>query len=165
MQYCNMTWSYFITYFKWFYTENKHNLLDLKYTYKESAIQTTDQYNISCTSTWNEECMHGVHVFWDHFCISMMFWYVLLLVCMFVSALARYIFLSEGRSQTLLHYHWKIWHLNHFVFVLMAMADDSRSLYEYMITVVEESGRRAGGLYCIPKSMERAWPLKYRMDG
>jgi len=41
IQYCNMTWSYFVTYFKWFYTENKHNLLHLKYINKEREIQTT----------------------------------------------------------------------------------------------------------------------------
>jgi hypothetical protein len=77
IQYCNTTGSYFFTYFKWLYTENKH-LLHLKYINKGSEIQTADWYNISCTGTWGEECMNGVHVFWDHSCISVMFWYVCL---------------------------------------------------------------------------------------
>jgi hypothetical protein len=47
----------------------------------------------------------------------------------------------------------------------MRLADDSRSLYEYVVTVVEESGWHGGGLYDIPDSMERAGLPKYRMDG
>jgi hypothetical protein len=43
IQYCNMTWSYFITCFKWFYTENEHNLPHLKYTNKERERDSDHQ--------------------------------------------------------------------------------------------------------------------------
>jgi len=78
IQYCNMTWSYFITYFKWFYTENKHNLLHLKYTNKEREIQTTRHME------W------GVHAWCACLLVSLLYFHDVL-VCMFVSAVARYI--------------------------------------------------------------------------
>ena len=89
IQYCNMTWSYFVTYFKWFYTGNKHNLLHLKYTNKEKEIQTTRRVE------W------GVHEWCACLLVSLLYFRDVL-VCMFVSAVARvgvsYCFKVIGKS-------------------------------------------------------------------
>jgi hypothetical protein len=66
LQYCNPTWSNFITNFKCFYTENKHNLLQLKYTNEESKVLTTNQYIITCIGMWSRHCTHSVRYFWHH---------------------------------------------------------------------------------------------------
>ena len=88
IQYCNTTWSYFIAYFKWFNTENKHNLLHLKFTNKERENQTTRHME------W------GVHEWCACLLVSLLyccdFWYVCL------SVQWPDISLSEGRSQILL---------------------------------------------------------------
>ena len=68
IQYCNPTWSNLITNFKWFYTENKHNLLCLKYTNEECKVQTTNQYTTTCVGIWSGQCLHSVHCFWHQPC-------------------------------------------------------------------------------------------------
>jgi len=91
-----MTWSYFVTYVKWFYTDNKHNLLHLKYTNKEREIQTTRHME------W------GVHEWCACLLVSLLY-FCDVLVCMFVCKSSgqiypvvrvgvRYCFMVIGKS-------------------------------------------------------------------
>jgi hypothetical protein len=89
IQYCNTTGSYFFTYFKWFYTENKHSI---------SSISTRVRFRLLTGITLAAQA-HGVRSAW--MVLGSLLYFRVILVCVFVSAVregVRHCCIIIGRS-------------------------------------------------------------------